>query len=104
MRSACPPLVFNCKFLNFSRSRSELDLAARRAIAALENGEITPPNLDRYVTAGTPEYEAMVDQVRQELNLTTLKYQHLDAMLEAIGLPPEKVCTYCWTGKDVEKN
>lgn len=80
-----------------------MDLVARRAIAALENGNVSPENMDRYVTAGTPEYEAMVDQVRQELNLTTLKYQHLDAMIEAIGLPAEKICTYCWTGQDVEK-
>ncbi len=102
MRSACPPLLFGCPFLNFSRSKSEMDLAARRAIAHLEKGEITRETLDRYMTFGTPEYNAMVEYIRKELHLTTLKYQQLEKLLAAIGLPPEKVCTYCWTGRDVE--
>ena len=96
MRPACPPLLFGCKFLNFSRSKSELDLAARRAVKEIQ-GDGTE-NLDRYAMTGSPEYEAMVDRIRQRLSLTTLRYQELGDMIEAIGLAPERVCTYCWTG------
>ena len=96
MRPACPPLLFGCKFLNFSRSKSELDLAARRAVKEIQ-GDGTE-NLDRYATTGSAEYEAMVDRIRQRLSLTTLRYQELGDMIKAIGLAPEKVCTYCWTG------
>ena len=102
MRSACPPLLFGCPFLNFSRSRSEMDLAARRAIAALEKGEVSPEKLEKYMTYGTPEYNAMVEHIRKDLNLTTLKYQQLDKLLIAIRLDPDKVCTYCWNGKDID--
>jgi amidophosphoribosyltransferase len=96
MRPACPPLLFGCKFLNFSRSKSELDLAARRAVKEIQ-GDATD-NLDRYAATGSAEYEAMVDRIRQRLSLTTLRYQELGDMIKAIGLAPEKVCTYCWTG------
>ncbi len=102
MRSACPPLVFGCKFLNFSRSRSELDLAARRAIARLETRELTDDVLREYLEYGTDKYDAMVEGVRKELNLNSLKYQELGKLLDSIGVPREKVCTYCWTGRDVE--
>ncbi|MDD3886421.1 MAG: amidophosphoribosyltransferase [Victivallaceae bacterium] len=104
MRSACPPLVFGCKFLNFSRSRSELDLAARRAIARLEKvEEPTDEMIQKYLVYNSPEYIAMVDGVRRELNLTTLKYQSLEKLIKSIGIDPDKVCTYCWNGRDVEK-
>jgi amidophosphoribosyltransferase len=103
MRSACPPLVFGCRFLNFSQSRSLSELAARRAIARLENdADPSPETIGRYITFGTPEYQAMVEEIRRDLNLTTLKFQQLGKLLTAIGLPPEKVCTYCWSGRDVE--
>lgn len=102
MRSACPPLLFGCKFLNFSRSRSELDLAARRAIARLETREITDEVIQEYLEYGSPKYEAMVEEVRKELHLNTLKYQSLDRLIASIGIDPAKVCTYCWTGRDVE--
>lgn len=102
MRSACPPLLFGCKFLNFSRSRSELDLAARRAIARLEKGEVTDETIQKYLVYGSDAYNAMVEEVRRELNLTSLKYQSLDELISAIGLPKEKVCTFCWNGRDVE--
>lgn len=95
MRAACPPLLFGCKFLNFSRSRSELDLAGRRAIHELEGAD---KHVERYVEHGSERYCAMVEIVRKQLGLTTLKYQRLEDLLEAIGLPPEKICTYCWTG------
>lgn len=98
MRPACPPLLFPCKYLNFSRSRTELDLAGRRAVQQLE-GDHTK-NLDLYKNPDTPQYEAMVDVIRKELNLTTLRYQRLDDLLEAIGLPRDQICTHCWSGEE----
>ena len=96
MRPACPPLVFGCKYLNFSRSRSEMDLAARQAIKELE-GE-SDRDLDAYCDTSTGKYAAMVDRIRQRLGLTTLKYQELGDLVKAIGLPKERLCTYCWDG------
>ena len=102
MRSACPPLVFGCRFLNFSRSRSELDLAARRAISRLEGGHVTKEVLQEYLTYESPKYLQMVEEIRKDLNLTSLKFQKLESLIKAIGLPQERVCTYCWNGRDVE--
>ena len=95
MRPACPPLVYACKFLNFSRSKSELDLAARRAIKEL-GGE--DDSLDDYAASGSEKNCAMIDRIRQRLGLTSLQYQELDDLVQAIGLPKEKLCTYCWDG------
>ena len=104
MRSSCPPLLYGCRFLNFSRSRSELDLAARRAIAKLNNVEEPSEELvRRYLVYGSPEYLAMVEEIRRELHLSSLKFQKLESLLKAIGVPPEKLCTYCWNGRDVEQ-
>jgi amidophosphoribosyltransferase len=96
MRPACPPLVFGCKFLNFSTSRSELDLAARKAIRELEGESVR--DLSEYARNGTEKYQAMEERIRRRLNLTTLKYQRLEDLIEAINLPKEKICTYCWDG------
>lgn len=96
MRPACPPLTYGCKFLNFSRSRSELDLAARRAIGALEGPDFR--DFAEYTRAGTPKYDAMVEWISRTLGLTTLRYQRLEDLVEAIGLPKERLCTYCWDG------
>ncbi len=98
MRPACPPLVFGCKFLNFSRSRSELDLAARRAIEEFEGPDAT--NLAEYSDPDSEKFAAMVEWIRKELNLTSLRYQRLDDLVEAVGLPKEKLCTYCWDGAE----
>jgi len=98
MRPACPPLVFGCKYLNFSRSRSELDLAARRAIIELEGQNHA--NLAEYADDTSEKYAQMVEKIRERLNLTTLKYQTLDDLVEAIGLPRCKLCTYCWDGAE----
>ncbi|HQK76205.1 MAG TPA: amidophosphoribosyltransferase, partial [Candidatus Hydrogenedentes bacterium] len=96
MRPACPPLVYSCEFLNFSRSKTVLDLAARRAIRELEgDGD---EELRAYTDASTSQYATMVDRIRQRLSLTTLKYQKLDDLVNAIGLPKTKLCTYCWDG------
>ncbi|MBN1653356.1 MAG: amidophosphoribosyltransferase [Deltaproteobacteria bacterium] len=96
MRAACPPLIYGCNFLNFSRSKSELDLAARKAISELEGAANL--RLDQYADATTERYRTMVERIRQRMGLTTLSYQKLDDMIEAIGLPKEKLCSYCWTG------
>jgi len=98
MRPACPPLVFGCKFLNFSRSKSELDLAGRKAIQELEGSH--DKNLEEYSNPCSEKYCAMVEKIRKRLNLTTLKYQKLDDMIKAIGLPKCKLCTYCWDGQE----
>ena len=96
MRPACPPLVFGCKYLNFSQSRSEMDLAGRRAAHELEGRE--PEELSKYTDPDSEPYCAMVESIRERLGLTTLQYQRLDDLVEAIGLPKEKLCTYCWDG------
>ncbi|MBN1541399.1 amidophosphoribosyltransferase [candidate division KSB1 bacterium] len=97
MRPACPALIFSCPFLNLSRNSSELDLAARRAIEALAPEQ--EPDFDAWIDPSSDRYAEMVDWIRRHLNLTTLLYQRLDDMVEAIGLPAEKICTYCWTGR-----
>lgn len=96
MRPACPPLVFGCKFLNFSRSRSELDLAGRWAIKKLIGKDLENPI--EYIDPDSDNYKAMVEVIRKELKLTSLKYQRLEDLVKAIGLPKEKLCTYCWDG------
>jgi len=96
MRPACPPLVYGCKFLNFSRSRSELDLAGRWAIKELIGRDLENPA--EYTNPDSDNYKAMVNVIREKLHLTTLKYQRLENLIKAIGLPKEKLCTYCWDG------
>jgi len=94
-RIACPPLMFPCKF-NYS-TRSINELAARRAIRALEGKEVE--NISPYINEDSPKYKKMVEWIAKDLGVTTLKYQKLDDMVKAIGLPKDKVCLYCWTGK-----
>jgi amidophosphoribosyltransferase len=96
VRPACPPLIYGCRFLNFSRSRSDLDLAGRRAIRELEGSDDIP--LAEFADPCSEKYHAMVDRIRRRLNLTTLRYQIVPDMLDGIGLPQERVCTYCWNG------
>jgi amidophosphoribosyltransferase len=96
MRPACPPLVYSCKFLNFSRSRSELDLAGRWAIKELIGKNIEDPI--EYINPESDKYKAMVDVIRKRLKLTTLHYQKLEDLVNAIGLPKKNICTYCWDG------
>ncbi|MBN2473084.1 MAG: amidophosphoribosyltransferase [Pirellulales bacterium] len=97
MRPACPPLIHGCKFLNFSRSKSVLDLACRKAIKELGDDD---DHLDEYADAASDRYQAMVERVRQRLGLSSLKYQKLDDLVAAIGLPKERLCTYCWDGAE----
>ena len=96
IRPACPTLIFPCEFLNFSRSRSTLDLAGRKAIKELEGAE--DKHLDEYATPGTDRYYAMIEKIRERIGVNTLQYQKLDDLVEAIGLPKEKLCTHCWDG------
>ena len=98
MRPACPTLIHGCKFLNFSRSRSVLDLAGRKAIKELEGRDDV--HLDEYADHTSDRYAAMIDRIRQRLVLTTLQYQLLEDLVAAIGLPKEKLCTYCWDGAE----
>jgi amidophosphoribosyltransferase len=98
MRPACPPLIHGCKFLNFSQSRSALDLAARRAIAELGGSE--DRNFAEFADPCSGQYCAMVEHIRSRLGLTSLTYQRLDDLVAAIGLPKEKLCTYCWDGAE----
>jgi len=96
MRPACPPLVHGCKYLNFSRSRSVLDLAGRKAIEKIEGHH--EAHLEEYADPESERYRRMLEHIRKQLKLTSLEYQRLDDLVAAIGLPKEKLCTYCWDG------
>lgn len=101
IRPACPPLVYGCKYLNFSRSSSDMDLITRRVISRLEGTEnVSEEVLQEYVDPNSEKYEIMVEEIRKELNFTSLKYNRLDDMLESVGIDPSKLCTYCWNGKE----
>jgi len=96
MRIACPALIYPCEFLNFSTSRSTLDLAGRKAIMKIESSEDN--SIDEYAIAGTEKNHAMIEKIKQQLKLTSLKYQKIEDLIEAIGLPKDKLCTHCWDG------
>jgi amidophosphoribosyltransferase len=96
MRIACPPLTFPCEFLNFSRSRSHMDLATRKAVKQMEGRENF--DMEEYADTNNGKHEAMVEQIRKNLDLTSLKYQKLSDLVNAIGLSKEKLCTHCWDG------
>ena len=99
IRPACPPLMFGCKYLNFSRSSSEMDLITRRVLKEIEDeGKII--DLKAYVDPDTLEHEDMVERIRQKLNFTTLRFNRLDDMIDAVGIGREKLCTYCWDGRE----
>lgn len=100
IRPACPPLLFGCKYLNFSRSSSEMELIARRVIEELEGGPVSDEVLQKYADPDTSEYEKMVDGICKKLNFTSLRYHRLDDMLESVGIDPDQLCTYCWNGKE----
>ena len=100
VRPACPPLVYGCKYLNFSRSTSELDLIARRVIKKREGDNVSDEVLADYANPESQNYKEMVDEICKELNFTSLRYHRLDDMIESIGLPECKLCTYCWNGKE----
>lgn len=99
VRTACPPILYGCKYLNFSRSTSDMDLIARRKIADFEGCEV-PENLGRYADPDSAEHARMVEAIREEMKFSSLKFQRLDDMLAATGISPCKLCTYCWNGKE----
>lgn len=99
IRPACPPIMFGCKYLNFSRSTSELDLIARRVILKRE-GDNADNMLSDYADPTSTNYSEMIEEIRRELNFTSLRYHRLDDMIESIGISPCKLCTYCWNGKE----
>ncbi len=101
IRPACPPLLYGCKYLNFSRSSSEMDLITRRVIARLEGTEnVSQEVLDEYADPDSKKYATMVEEIRKELNFTSLAFNRLDDMLDAVGIDHCKLCTYCWNGKE----
>lgn len=100
VRPACPPLLYGCKYLNFSRSSSEMDLITRRVIDRLENGNVTEEVLEEYADPESPKYERMVEEIRKEQNFTSLRFNRLDDMLDSVGIDKCRLCTYCWNGKE----
>ncbi len=99
MRSACPPIMYGCKYLNFSSSKSEMELLTRRTIQRLE-GEQGQRHVAEYADASTKRGQCMLKAICQEMGFDSLGYQSLDGLLEAIGLDRDKVCTYCWSGEE----
>ena len=99
MRSACPPIMYGCKYLNFSSSNSEMELLARRTVQELE-GDEGQKHLEEYADANTERGQCMLRAICEKFGFSSLGYQSLDGLLEAIGLDRDKVCTYCWNGKE----
>ncbi len=99
MRSACPPIMYGCKFLNFSRSNSDMELLTRSVIQEIE-GEEGQKHIEEYSNARTERGQCMLKRICEQLGFDSLGYQSLDGLLEAIGIDKDKVCTYCWTGKE----
>ena len=99
IRPACPPLMFGCPYLNFSRSSSQLDLITRRIIRDREGDDVSDEVLADYANPDSQNYEEMIEEIRKHLNFTSLRYHRLDDLVESIGLSPCKLCTYCWNGK-----
>lgn len=96
MRIACPPLIYGCRYLNFTSSKSDMELLTRRIIEELEGSP--DKNLDLYATTGTPQYEAMVEKIRERFGLTSLKFNPLETLVKSIGLPKCRICTHCFDG------
>ena len=99
MRSACPPVLYGCRYLNFSRSKSEMELLARKTVLELE-GEEGFKHLEEYGDGSTERGQCMLKKICESMGFDSMGFQSLDGMLEAIGLDREQVCTYCWTGKE----
>ncbi len=99
MRSACPPIMYGCKFLNFSRSNSDMELLTRSVIQEIEGSE-GQKHIEEYSNARTERGQCMLKRICEQLGFDSLGYQSLDGLLEAIGIDKDKVCTYCWTGKE----
>ena len=99
IRPACPPLMFGCPYLNFSRSTSELDLITRRIIRDREGDNVSRDVLNTYTDPDSANYKEMIEEIRKRLGFTTLRYHRLDDLVKSIGISPCKLCTYCWSGR-----
>ena len=99
MRVACPPLLYGCPYLNFSRAKSDFDLISRRVIRELEPDNPNP-DIKSYEDPKSEKYQKMVEVIRKKIGATTLEFQTLEGLLKAIDLPQQRICTYCWTGHD----
>ena len=99
IRSACPPIMYGCKYLNFSRSNSDMELLARSTVQKLE-GDEGQEHLSEYADGSTERGKCMLKAICEDMNFSSLGYQSIDGLLEAIGIDREKICTYCWTGKE----
>ncbi len=100
IRPACPPLLYGCKYLNFSRSGSIFDLITRRVIKEREGDGVSEALLSDYADPDSKNYAAMLEMIRKQLNFTTLRYHRVDDLVQSIGIEPCKLCTYCWNGKE----
>ena len=100
VRPACPPLMYGCKYLNFSRSKTELELITRRVIREREGDNCPEEVIEEYTNPDTCRYAQMIEDIRRQQNFTTLRYHRLDDLLASIGIEPCKVCTYCFNGKE----
>ena len=100
VRPACPPIMFGCKYINFSRSSSEMELIARRVILKEEGEDVERGILEDYANPDSDRYAMMLEKIRQQLGFTSLSYNRLDDMLEAVGVDRSKLCTYCWDGRE----
>lgn len=100
VRPACPPIMYGCKYLNFSRSNSDMDLIARKIIAEIEGGDVSKEVLEEYSNPETERYQRMQEEICKLMHFTSLKFNRIDDMVDAIGLPKCKLCTYCFDGKE----
>ncbi len=100
IRPACPPILFGCKYLNFSRSSSEMELIARRVISREEGGEVDHTILEDYANPDSDRYARMLEGICKEMGFTSLRYNRLDDMLNSVGIDKSKLCTYCWDGRE----
>lgn len=100
IRPACPPLVYGCKFINFSRSTSDMDLITRRVIAKIEGDDVSAEVLKEYSDPDSERYGRMNEEIRKELNFTSLRYHRLDDLMESVGIDKECLCTFCWNGQE----
>lgn len=100
IRPACPPLLFGCKYLNFSRSSSEMELITRRVIKELEGKDPDEATLREYADPDSDKYAAMLEGICKKLHFTSLRYHRLDDLMESVGIDKDKLCTYCWNGEE----
>lgn len=100
VRPACPPLFYGCKYLNFSRSTSEMELITRRVICELEGDDVSEETIKEYTDPDSEKYQKMLDKICEKLHFTSLRYHRLDDMIESVGIDPSKLCTYCWNGEE----